>query len=93
MSDVCKSCRWPVRLHHSGTLGCPPGVHLDATADELWEWLCTDDRELDIEYFGQRRTKVHVWHADDNHNYRSFDKTAPTLTAALRAVCAEVLSK
>lgn len=87
MSDLCKSCRWPVRLHHSGTLGCPPGVHLDASADEMWAWLAAHGR---IEA--------------TQHNAAGFISArllgggvdcvqiAPTLSAALRAVCAEVLS-
>ena len=92
MSDVCKSCRWPVRLHLSG-LDCPTSTPGGATADEMWAWLSRLCVLHVITIGADNETTCVIATGKMQDALASKVAKAPTLSDALRAVCAEVMSK
>lgn len=93
MSDICLSCRWPVRLHGAAMLGCPSGVPPDASADEMWAWLSRLCVLHVITIGADNETTCVIATGKMQDVLASKVAKAPTLSAALQAVCAEALSK
>ena len=93
MSDICTSCRWPVGLH-SGALDCPSGVPTDASADEMADWLVASRWGFLAERDDVTPNySVRAWPTDPaRYLAERVERNAPTLSAALRAVCTEIIN-